>query len=815
MAWWKLFRQTVARKRKSPARWSLGSDSERLESRELLTTLPTDFSETLFAEGLTSPTSMTELPDGRWLVTEQSGQLRLVNADGTLVGTPVLDLSARVDDSGERGLLGVAVHPEFATNGYVYLYFTNTQGSTRNRLSRFTMSGSTINSNTETVLLNLDPLSNATGHNGGALHFGADGKLYVAVGDNVTGANAQSSTSLLGKMLRLNDDGSIPSDNPFFNTHTGVYRAIWATGLRNPYTFDVQPETGKIFINDVGEADFEEINEGEAGANYGWPDAEGDSDDEDHTDPVYSYGHGGDDDEGYAITGGAFYNPDFQQFPDEFEGDYFFADFINDWIRVYDSVTDTSSGFATGVAGGTVDLDVADDGSLFYLSRGSGSGGGKIFKINYLPQTIPPTISDEPDSQSVFAGQSVTFTVAATGTTPFTYQWFKNGQPIEDETESSLTIDNVTVAGHNGNIYTVVVSNDFGEDTSADAVLTVQANEAPVATISTPTDGSSYQAGEAVAFSGTGFDDEDGTLGAAAFAWKVDFYVDGVPSAFMAETTGITSGTFTPATTGETSTDVFYRITLTVTDSKGVKHTTTRDVVPELKNITLTTNIVGLELRLDGAVVTSGSPISVVVGMTHQISAAPQQDLNGLTYYFAGWSDSGSATHNISGPEQNTTYTATYVALPTATLPGEPLVLARNQPPVILNAAATVQGGDQVPWNGTTLTVSSSSKKKNKDLLQVLQEGTDAGQINVTGTNISIGGKQFATFSYVDSKLVISFDADTVTADVQALLRRVGLSTKKPKGVRQVNFTLDFPVDDTPSRSVNQIIYVVKKLPTP
>jgi glucose/arabinose dehydrogenase len=119
------------------------------------------------------------------------------------------------------------------------------------------------------VILELNALSGATNHNGGALDFGADGKLYVAVGENANSANSQVLTNLLGKMLRINTDGSIPSDNPFFGNAavTGNNKLIWAYGLRNPFTFGIQPGTGRIFIDDVGQGSWEEIDDGIAGAN--------------------------------------------------------------------------------------------------------------------------------------------------------------------------------------------------------------------------------------------------------------------------------------------------------------------------------------------------------------------------------------------------------------------------------------------------------------------------------------------------------------------------------------------------------------------
>ncbi|MGD2140973.1 MAG: PQQ-dependent sugar dehydrogenase, partial [Burkholderiales bacterium] len=160
--------------------------------------------------GFASATAFAETPDGRLLVAQQGGALRVVK-NAALVSTAMLNVT--VDSSGERGLLGVAVHPSFSSNGYVYVYYTSTETTIHNRVSRFTASGDTASG--EEKLIDLPTLSSATNHNGGAIHFGTDGKLYVGVGDNANGANSKNLSSPLGKMLRFNDDGSIPGDNPF------------------------------------------------------------------------------------------------------------------------------------------------------------------------------------------------------------------------------------------------------------------------------------------------------------------------------------------------------------------------------------------------------------------------------------------------------------------------------------------------------------------------------------------------------------------------------------------------------------------------
>ena len=192
----------------------------------LAATLPAGFTESLIANGLSNPTAMAFAPDGRLFVCQQGGQLRVIE-NGVLLSTPFVTVP--VDSSGERGLLGVAFDPAFNANHFVYVYYTVTTPSVHNRVSRFTANGNVAVAGSETIILELNNLSGATNHNGGALHVGVDGKLYIAVGENATPTNAQSLNNLLGKMLRINADGSIPEDNPF-PLATGQNRAIWAHG---------------------------------------------------------------------------------------------------------------------------------------------------------------------------------------------------------------------------------------------------------------------------------------------------------------------------------------------------------------------------------------------------------------------------------------------------------------------------------------------------------------------------------------------------------------------------------------------------------
>src|SRR6185369_9557223 len=179
-----------------------------LANSEIITaaTVPTGFTDSVVASGLSNPTAMAFAPDGRIFVCQQGGALRVIK-NGALLATPFVTLT--VNSSGERGLLGVAFDPNFTSNQLVYVYYTATTPTIHNRISTFVASGDVALAGSETVILDLNDLSGATNHNGGAIHFGPDGRLYVAVGDNANSANAQTLTTRLGKMLRIASNGSI------------------------------------------------------------------------------------------------------------------------------------------------------------------------------------------------------------------------------------------------------------------------------------------------------------------------------------------------------------------------------------------------------------------------------------------------------------------------------------------------------------------------------------------------------------------------------------------------------------------------------
>ena len=283
--------QHVLRARATDSTGSMSDWSSALVQFAGGVTQPSGFTrDERWVTGLTNATAFAQAPDGRLFVAEQGGTLRVIK-NGTLLPTPFATFP--VDAAGERGLIGVALHPDFVHNGFVYVYSTRKVGNvSHNRISRLTANGDVAAASPELVIADLPSLSSATNHNGGGMHFGADGKLYVGVGENANPPQAQDLSVPFGKLLRFNDDGSIPADNPFFATQSGFGQAVWAYGLRNPYTFSFQPGTGLLYINDVGQNTWEEIDVGTAGANYGWPNSEGpDNLSSGITGPLFTYKH--------------------------------------------------------------------------------------------------------------------------------------------------------------------------------------------------------------------------------------------------------------------------------------------------------------------------------------------------------------------------------------------------------------------------------------------------------------------------------------------------------------------------------------------
>lgn len=328
---------------------------------------------------VSSATCMTVLPDGRYLIANQTGQVR-VWKNGTVLATPAHTIP--VVTSSEAGLIGMTIDPDFASNGYVYIHATVQAGTGGvAKVFRFTMpAGSDVSElNSQIELLECGPSSGI--HNGGALHFGVDGHLYIAIGDRANRENAQNLTTFSGKILRIHPDGSIPTDNPFYSSASDNFRAIWCRGLRNPFTFAFHPRTGRMLINDVG-SQSEEVNEGRPGRNFGWPQTEGFFNPNvflNFTNPILALTGNAEPAgiTGRTVIGAAFYHASTPQFPESYRDGYFFGSFNAGTVRWMHPTAHATTAFASGFSN-IVDLDVDRDGSLLVLTRNNG-----LFRIAY------------------------------------------------------------------------------------------------------------------------------------------------------------------------------------------------------------------------------------------------------------------------------------------------------------------------------------------------------------------------------------------------------------------------------------------------
>jgi glucose/arabinose dehydrogenase len=372
--------------------------------------VPAGFTTSLVTADVESPTALAFLPGGTLLITDKAGKLYILPYGGT-TATPALDLSARVCAFGERGLLGVAVHPRFGSGAnWIYLYYTARRSDNRcvNRVSRFRLVAGVVQPSTEQILLNNMP-SLRGNHNGGDVQFGRDGFLYVSIGESGVPALAQRRNVLAGKILRITADGGIPRSNPFTGERTSrcnvtgrtgskrTCREIFALGLRNPFRIAFDPSSRRnqprFFINDVGQSTWEEIDRGIAGANYGWPLREGPclqgstakkdcgAPPKAFTNPIHAYRHA----TGCrSITGGAFV-PDNAGWPRPYRDDYLFADFVCGKIFRLQPQGDRFKRtiFAANV-GNVTHMTFGPQGDLYYANA-SFAGTGQVWRISFGP----------------------------------------------------------------------------------------------------------------------------------------------------------------------------------------------------------------------------------------------------------------------------------------------------------------------------------------------------------------------------------------------------------------------------------------------
>jgi glucose/arabinose dehydrogenase/RNase P/RNase MRP subunit p29 len=608
---------------------------------------PPDFQTSLVVgDGLDGPSGFKIAPDGRIFLLERAGKVKIVK-DGRLLPVPFVDLPSEA--TGDRGLIGIAFDPGFdSTNNWVYFYYTG--HDLRNHLVRFD-AGEDVGRNGPYELYRTTSLSQLL-HVGGAIGFGPDGKLYFAVGDNGDGANAQKLDNPHGKILRINPDGTIPTDNPFYG-QPGQESAIWAYGFRNPWRFQFDPETGELYGGDVGNFSWEELNHIVKGGNYGWPLHEGlcTGDCAGLIDPINAYPHYG----GFSasVTGGPVYRG--AMFPPEYRGNLFFGDYAQGFIKRAelnaDSTIATIHDFDTN-AGSVVDLQVAADGSMYYATYYPGA----LYRVVYNTRAHGPIANAT--STATRGTEPLTVDFSSAGSydpdgDPVSYRWDFGDGTTSDDANPAKTF---TSKG----VYTVRLTVSSGDDHIPAHPIVIQVGIAPTLTVAAPAEGRLYRAGDTITYNAFASDAAGFDLNDADISTVVRLHHGQHFHPFAGPLRGRV-GSFTVPTTGEASADTSYEITVTATDGNGLSTSKTVTVRPRKAHLIFATSPPGLGLTLDGVPIASPYDVDGIAGFTRQL-AAPATAIasDGTPLQFAGWSDHQAIRHTITTPDADTTYTATY-----------------------------------------------------------------------------------------------------------------------------------------------------------
>jgi len=681
---------------------------------------PSGFTDTLVAS-VPSPTALAWTPDGRMLVTTQTGQLRVFQ-NGAPLAT-ALDLRAPnlACVNHERGLLGLAVDPSFAANHFIYLYYTfnkfpnadpalncpdvqpTNPSNPVNRVARFTLPDSnSIDLASELVLIDNMP-STRGNHNAGDLHFDKDGNLYASVGDGgadytrtygQAGGNkaAQDPFILLGKLMRIRPDGTLPADNPWqgadsarcydpapggnktaINTDGKKCSETYAWGFRNPFRFAIDPNaaTPRVFVNDVGENTWEEIDDAQPGANYGWSTREG------HcaqgsasncgappagmTNPIYDYQHGAPNN-CTAITGGAFVPSGVWT---GYSGAYLFGDY--GCGRIFMLAPDGAGGyipgtFATGV-GAIISMQFGPYGggqALYYTSFSNGGQVRRIVQTNGVNQPPLAVASAAPSSGP--APLAVGFSAAGSSDPdgdPLTYDWdFGDGSAHSSAAAPAHSYAAGTYTA------TLRVSDNHGHSDTA-TVRIDSGNTAPAPSFDAPPVSLRFHVGQSITLQGSATDAEDGALPGASLSWRALLHHNDHTHPFVPETPGASITLTAPspedlAAAGNSYLEVF----LTATDSQGLTTVITRELRPNLVDVTLASAPAGLALTVNDETFAAPRTLISWQGYTLNLGAVDQTSDSGQPFRFDRWSDGGAATHAITTPAAAATYTASFRAPP-------------------------------------------------------------------------------------------------------------------------------------------------------
>ena len=690
-------------------------------------TLPPGFVEEVVTSGMNVPVGFDWAADGRIFFAEKRGVVR-VYQNGALLPTPFIDIQSEVNNIGDRGLLGIAVHPEFPTSPYLYLLYTydppevfgNTgsagpdgNGQRVSRLIRVTADSATgyntaivgsaiILLGTNSTYANIaNPATYAANvpgscgdmiplpdcipadersHTIGTVMFGNDGSLFVGNGDgssyvsaDVRATRALNLDSMAGKIFRIHPlTGDAYPDNPYFDGDPTSNRSkVYNLGLRNPYRFTIHPTSGEPVIGDVGWTVWEEINSGR-GANFGWPCYEGGNGTLVQTPNystlsqcqtfyalvnngtiavtpgLYAYVHVG----GSSVNGGDFYTG--SVYPAQYQGALFYGDYNQQWIKYLTfnpdgTVATSNNSFATAVTA-LVSIRRGPDTNLYYLSA-----VGTLYRLRYTGgSNTQPVAAADANPASGPAPLSVNFSSFGSydpDNNPLTYEW-----DFGDGITSTLPhpTHTYTLVG----TYAITLTVNDGTANDSDSVSVTVGNNAPVAQITSPADGSAYDVNQIINYSGTGTDLEDGALTGTSLEWELLLHHNTHIHYDFHHGTGET-GNFAAA---DHEDDSYLELCLTVTDSGGLQDTDCINLYPNTITYTFATIPSGLTLSYSGISQTTPFTVTATVGGQRTIGAPVSQ--SGV--YFSNWSDAGTPTHDILIQSTPITLTAEYGATPYA-----------------------------------------------------------------------------------------------------------------------------------------------------
>jgi glucose/arabinose dehydrogenase len=678
--------------------------------------LPYGFIQDTVVLGLDRPTSFALLPDGRILIAEKSGVVR-VAVNGQLLPDPFIDISTEVNDSSDRGLLGIAVHPDWPNTPYVYLAHTydppeikdrNPAGARVSRVVRLSADPNNLNvalPGSGVVLLGTNSTAEhvgnpdqgdtepftcfddaggfvrdciaaeGTAHSLDYVKFGPDGALYVSSGDGIVNSKGNSRAlnpdSLNGKILRINPiTGEGYPDNPFFDGDPNSNRSkVFAMGMRNPFRFTIDPRDGQVIVGDVGNSNWEEINRGGGGSNFGWPCYEGPFEAATYancdayksgaapvTQAVFSYPHSVKPPMRGSAIGGDIYLDDV--FPALYRGAYFYHDFNGGVVNFLTFNADGSANdneFATNVPG-VVQMTVGDDGAMYVISIILGG----IWRIRYAPGgNKPPAADAAADPMGGAAPLDVTFS-SKRSTDPeksiVGYRWdFGDGATSSKANPTHTFTEN--------GVYTVQLTvTDSAGATASDTLEIAVGSGPPVAEILEPGNGAKFRIGDTVNFNGKATDAEDGDLTGANLRWTVTLhhlehlhydYFNGEGE----------TGSFRFDDHGD---DTYLELCLTATDAQGLEDTECVDLKAQEVTYTFNTVPSGLPITYGGSRYETPFKVKTYINASRIVEAPAEAETDAEgALRFDSWSDGtttvNEAVHEIAIADGNQTWTATYV----------------------------------------------------------------------------------------------------------------------------------------------------------